>query len=82
MLIALSSVVAVSAADPVIPPPCPTCGPGGAISAYNFTTNRLEFWPQCFPYVWYTSFQAGNLGDMYKNQIACREARKIDFRMN
>lgn len=76
-LIATSTVT--YGADPVITPVCPTCGPGGGNPVYNYTTKRMELWPQCFPYVWFTQYQAGNIADMYRNQDACRAKRLIDF---
>jgi hypothetical protein len=58
---------------------CPTCGPGGIPTAYNFTKMRIDMLPQCFPWIWASDYFVLNIVDMYKNQEACRSERKVNF---
>lgn len=82
MKILLTIIVAVLATVSTVSAAAePVTGGGGPLAAFNFTTNKVELVPQCFPWTFYSSFLVGNIGDIYTNQEACRAKRFADFGM-
>lgn len=63
---------------PVVVPTSSTGG-GGASYAFNYTTNRMEIIPQCFPEIFMPDFYLNNLTMLYVNQQFCRDLRKAYF---